>query len=98
MLDPRTVVWITVGFSIVGYAAWELLDFAPAKTLERYANRPLSPESLSLDFSPYNRSQGIEVIHTDLPCAYVTLSSVKNINRRHILRLYMGSLCYFVHP
>lgn len=38
-LDPRTLIWISVGTSIVGYTVWELLDSRPIHS-DRYANRP----------------------------------------------------------
>lgn len=98
LLDPRTVVWITVVSSVVGYATWELLDFAPAKASERYANRSLLAYLLGPYFSLQNRPQSIEIIDTDFPCTHVTLTSVENAHCCHIIGLYMGSLCDFVYP
>ncbi|KAF9456553.1 phosphatidylinositol N-acetylglucosaminyltransferase subunit C [Collybia nuda] len=49
-LDPRTMVWITGGSSLVGYAIWEVLDSISVKTSERYANRLKALKSSILIF------------------------------------------------
>ncbi|TFK89972.1 phosphatidylinositol N-acetylglucosaminyltransferase [Polyporus arcularius HHB13444] len=39
LLDPRVLVWISVGVFMAGYLAWELLECSRADSQTRYTNR-----------------------------------------------------------
>ncbi|KAL1951953.1 hypothetical protein VTO73DRAFT_1102 [Trametes versicolor] len=39
LLDPRALVWISVGVFLAGYMTWEMLDCARAHNVSRYTNR-----------------------------------------------------------
>ncbi|KII94361.1 hypothetical protein PLICRDRAFT_99714 [Plicaturopsis crispa FD-325 SS-3] len=47
-LDPRILVWISIGCFVVGYTAWELLDRSPG---DRRANRMSPPRAKTLKSS-----------------------------------------------
>ncbi|KAI0724545.1 phosphatidylinositol N-acetylglucosaminyltransferase [Cerioporus squamosus] len=39
LLDPRALVWISIGVFLAGYIAWELLECSSADSQTRYTNR-----------------------------------------------------------
>jgi len=49
-LDPRILVWISVGCFLAGYVTWELLDFTSSSGVHRHANRVKTLKSSILIF------------------------------------------------
>lgn len=51
LLDPRALVWISVGVFLAGYMTWEMLDCARADNVSRHTNRLYSAHSHGTDHS-----------------------------------------------
>ncbi len=45
LLDPRVLVWISVGVFMAGYLAWELLECSRADSQTRYTNSAFQPSA-----------------------------------------------------
>lgn len=91
ILDPRSLVWLTVILFSIGYGTWNALSNGPLINRACY-----SLAKLILPADPFGRSQSYEIVDHDVPRTHVLITSFADLDCSHLIRLHMGTGCLFV--
>ena len=95
LLDPRTLIWLSVGCFVVGYTLWVSLDPTHVVSHER-VDSCLYPVHW-LEFAQvlklyWNSSQNFQIVDPYIPGPYVLITGATDADCVHLIRLHMGTI------